>query len=132
MYVWNLIKGVFLFDRLQSGNTTFLTYAWTCVTPWEKTRQVQAMGGQQIEHHWIRKSAATYIFFPCTRNMELIPCHLYLLFLKTSQSVWENENLISIQIKIIIRIFFQYIIIKMCGIFQLAGPLWWPHKVRPH
>ena len=65
---------------LQSGNTTFLTYAWTCVTPWEKTRQVQAMGGQQIEHHWIRKSAATYIFFPCTRNMKLIPHQLYLIF----------------------------------------------------
>ena len=65
---------------LQSGNTTFLTYAWTCVTPWEKTRQVQAMGGQQIEHHWIRKSAATYIFFACTRKIESIPCHLYLIF----------------------------------------------------
>jgi hypothetical protein len=68
------------YSSLQSGNTTFLTYAWTCVTPWEKTRQVQAMGGQQIEHHWIRKSAATYIFFPCARNMELIPQQLYLIF----------------------------------------------------
>ena len=103
-YVTHDNISVMFYWSLQSGNTTFLTYAWTCVTPWEKTRQVQAMGGQQIEHHWIRKSAATYIFFPCTRNMELIPCHLYLLFLDKSQivfsRVFDNSELNLIKLSI--------------------------------
>ena len=43
-------------------------------------------------------------FFPCTRNMELIPCHLYLLFLDKSQivfsRVFDNSELNLIKLSI--------------------------------